>query len=79
MLRVNKITAGYGNVRALWDVSLRIDEAEIYTTASPCWNCFKLIANAGIRTVYYGEFYRDTRSIEIAKQLGIRLIDLSSV
>ncbi len=56
---------------------VRIDGAELYTTASPCWNCFKLIANAGIRTVYYGEFYRDRRSIEIAGQLGIELVDLS--
>ena len=56
---------------------VRIDGAELYTTASPCWNCFKLIANAGIREIYYGEFYRDTRSIEVATQLGIGLIDLS--
>ena len=56
---------------------VRIDGATIYTTASPCWNCFKLIANAGIRTIYYGEFYRDTRSVEVAAQLGIHLIDLS--
>ena len=40
-----------------------VDGAELYTTASPCWNCFKLIANAGIRTIYYGEFYRDERSL----------------
>jgi len=53
-----------------------IDGAEIYTTASPCWNCFKLIANAGIRTIYYGEFYRDTKSLAIARQLGIALVDL---
>jgi dCMP deaminase len=58
---------------------VRIDGAELYTTASPCWNCFKLVANAGIRTVYYGEFYRDQRSIEVAGQLGIGLVDLSRV
>ena len=58
---------------------VRIDSAELYTTASPCWSCFKLIANAGIRTIYYGEFYRDTRSIEVARTLGIDLIDLSAV
>jgi dCMP deaminase len=56
---------------------VRIEGAEIYTTASPCWACFKLILNAGIRTIYYGEFYRDTRSIEVAAKLGIHLIDLS--
>ncbi len=53
-----------------------IEGAEIYTTASPCWNCFKLIANAGIRTLYYGEFYRDPKSISVARRLGIELIDL---
>lgn len=57
---------------------VRIDGAELYTTASPCWSCFKLIANAGIRVIYYGEFYRDARSIEVAEQLGIRLVDLGS-
>ena len=56
---------------------VRIEGAEIYTTASPCWACFKLITNAGIRTIYYGEFYRDTKSVEVAAQIGIHLIDLS--
>jgi dCMP deaminase len=55
---------------------VRIGNSEIYTTASPCWNCFQLIANAGIESIYYGEFYRDERSLEVAKQLGIDLIDL---
>ena len=56
-----------------------LDGGEIYTTASPCWNCFQLIANSGMRRVYYGSFYRDQRSIEVAKELGIELVDLSSV
>jgi len=54
-----------------------IEGAELYTTASPCWSCFKLIANAGITRIYYGEFYRDEKSIRIARQLGIELVDLS--
>ena len=56
---------------------VRIDGAEIYTTASPCWNCFKLIANAGIGAIFYGEFYRDERSIEVAAKIGIKLVDLT--
>ena len=56
---------------------VRIEAAEIYTTASPCWSCFKLIANGGIRRIYFGEFYRDEKSIRVAEQLGIELIDLS--
>jgi len=53
-----------------------VDGGEIYTTASPCWNCFKLIANAGIRKIYYGEFYREERSRQVAQEIGIELIDL---
>ena len=55
---------------------VNINQGEMYTTASPCWSCFKLIANSGIRRIYYGEFYRDQRSIEVAARLGIELIDL---
>lgn len=54
-----------------------IKDASIYTTASPCWNCFKLIVNSGIRKIYFGEFYRDERIFEVAKKLGIELVDLS--
>jgi len=53
-----------------------IADSELYTTASPCWNCFKLIANAGIRRIYYGEFYRDERSRQVASEIGIELVDL---
>ena len=55
---------------------VQIDGAELYTTASPCWPCFKLIANAGIVRIYYGEFYRDERSPDVARRLGIELISL---
>ena len=54
-----------------------IDESEIYVTASPCYDCFKLIANAGIKKVFFGEFYRDERINKFAKSAKIELIDLS--
>ena len=56
-----------------------IDGASIYTTASPCWNCFKLIVNSGMRRILFGEFYRDERIFEVARQLGIELVDLTGV
>lgn len=55
---------------------VRIDGADIYTTASPCWDCFKLIANAGITRIFYGEFYREQKSFRIAAELGIELIKI---
>lgn len=50
-----------------------ISGADIYITASPCWNCFKLIANSGIARIFYLEFYRDERIIKIAREVGIEL------
>jgi dCMP deaminase len=55
-----------------------IDGGTIYTTASPCWPCFKMIANAGLKRICFGEFYRDDRIFEIAKKLKIELVKLGS-
>lgn len=53
-----------------------IDQGTIYVTASPCWSCFKSIANAGLRRVVYGEFYRDERIFSVASALGVELVHL---
>ena len=55
---------------------VRIEDAEVYITASPCWPCFKMLANAGIKKVFYGEFYRDERIFEVAKKIGIELVHI---
>ena len=52
---------------------VRIEGGSIYITASPCWPCFKLIANAGLRHIFFGEFYRDQRIFEFAQAMGIKL------
>jgi dCMP deaminase len=56
-----------------------IDGASLYVTASPCWNCFKMVTNAGIRRIVYGEFYRDQRIFEVAQRLGVELHHLETV
>ncbi len=53
-----------------------IDGATMYVTASPCWNCFKQIANAGIRRICYGEFYRDQRIFDVAAQIQLELVHI---
>ena len=55
---------------------VRIDGATIYVTASPCWGCFKMIANAGIARIVFGELYRDTRIFGFSERLGIQLVNL---
>lgn len=52
---------------------VRLDGASIYVTASPCFNCFKLIANTGITKIYYLEFYRDERINRFASEMGLQL------
>jgi dCMP deaminase len=54
-----------------------IDGATVYVTASPCWSCFKQIANAGVMRICYGEFYRDARIFDVAGQTGIELVHIS--
>jgi dCMP deaminase len=55
---------------------VRIDGASIYITASPCWTCFKALANAGIRRICYGQFYRDERSFQVALRIGIEMLHI---
>ncbi|MFO0740861.1 MAG: dCMP deaminase family protein [Labilithrix sp.] len=55
----------------------RIDGAGIYVTASPCWGCFRLIANAGIKRIVFGELYRDQKIFTNAQDAKIELVDFS--
>ena len=57
---------------------VRLEGGCIYVTASPCFGCFKLIANAGLVRVVFGEFYRDERIYTAAQEAGIELCHLPS-
>lgn len=52
-----------------------IQDAAIYVTASPCWSCFKMIANAGITRIVFREFYRDQRIFDVSNALSIELVE----
>ena len=45
--------------------------ATLYITASPCIECAKLIIQAGIRRVVYGENYRSNEGVELLQRVGI--------
>jgi dCMP deaminase len=57
---------------------VRTEGASIYVTASPCFACFKLIVNASIVRIVFGEFYRDERIFSFSEQLGVVLTHLPS-
>lgn len=49
------------------------DGATLYVTASPCIECAKLIIQAGIKRVIYGEPYRLSDGIDLLKRAGIEV------
>ena len=50
--------------------------ATMYVTASPCIECAKLIIQAGIKRVVYGEKYRLTDGIDLLERAGIEVVYL---
>ena len=53
------------------------DGATLYVTASPCIECSKLIIQAGIKRVVYGEHYRLEDGIRLLRRAGIEVIYLN--
>jgi dCMP deaminase len=47
--------------------------ADIFITHAPCLDCAKLIYQAGIRRVYFGQAYRDNAGIEFLEKSGIEV------
>jgi dCMP deaminase len=50
--------------------------ATLYTTASPCLECAKLIIQAGITKVVYGEEYRINDGLELLERAGVTTVYL---
>lgn len=53
------------------------DGATLYVTASPCIECSKLIIQAGIKRVVYGEKYRLQDGINLLKRANIDVVYLN--
>ena len=51
--------------------TMSCEGADLYTTTCPCFDCAKLIIQAGISNVYYTEDYRDMSGVELLKRAGI--------
>ena len=49
------------------------DGSTLYVTSSPCIECAKLIIQAGIKRVVYGEKYRLTEGIDLLKRANIEI------
>ena len=53
------------------------DGSTLYVTASPCIECSKLIIQAGIKRVVYGESYRLEDGIALLRKANIEVIQLN--
>lgn len=49
-----------------------LEACEVYCTMSPCYNCAKLLANAGIINLAYAQKYRNIDGLELLDQLGVK-------
>lgn len=49
-------------------------DAEMFITHAPCIECAKLIFTAGIKSVYFKNFYRETNGIEFLKKCNVEVI-----
>lgn len=56
---------------AKWHAST--DGATLYTTLSPCFDCSKMIIQAGIKRVVYKEVYHDTEGLDLLNDVGIKV------
>lgn len=54
-----------------------IKGGELFCTHSPCPECSKLLAQSGIRKVYYGTEYRDPSGLAVLEQLGVEVEKVS--
>ena len=48
-----------------------IEGAELFCTHSPCPECSKLLAQSGVKKVYYKYAYRITEGLDVLDQLGV--------
>lgn len=56
-----------------------IENSTLYITVSPCYDCFKMIVNAGIKRVVYKSFYQSRydasdRVLRLARKAGVTII-----
>ena len=55
-------------------MGVEIEGSTIYCTHQPCVICAKMIVNAGISRVVYGEGYPDEFALEMFKLAGVELV-----
>jgi dCMP deaminase len=50
------------------------EDADLYVTLSPCFECAKLIIQSGIKRVFYRELYRQKDGLDLLIKAGIQCL-----
>lgn len=50
---------------------IRLDGTDVFTTHSPCLACARLLVNAGVRAVTFGQEYRSTEGLRLLSAQGV--------
>lgn len=62
----------HAEMNAILYASGRYEGSVLFCTLSPCKDCIKLIAAAGIKTIFYRDRYKDIEiSEKLAKEFGV--------
>ena len=65
----------HAEMNAILYASSRYENSILYVTLSPCSECIKLVASAGISKVIFKNKYRDFDTVEaLAKRFNIQLV-----
>ena len=51
-----------------------VSGGQLYTTLSPCVQCAAMLAQAGIKKVYYDEVYRSNEGLRLLKEHGVECL-----
>ncbi len=55
------------------------DGATLYCTAHPCVQCTKMLINAGVRRIVFGESYPDELSCALLEEAGVDVVHYDKV
>lgn len=69
-------TVLHAEANAITKIAKSANSAEgstLYVTLSPCFDCAKLIIQAGIKRIVYSEVYRKTDSFKLFEEAGIEI------
>lgn len=70
------LTVLHAEANAITKIAKSTNSAEgatLYVTLSPCFDCAKLIIQAGIKRIVYSEVYRKTDSFKLFEEAGIEI------